>query len=284
MEPLNAEWSDPVLINSGANGRIYEVKNEEGRGFILKKMIPNPGGSSFKEEVCNQNYASRFGLSPRVFDFWSCSNCEARMMVMEKAGVMDLDQYFNLLLKDANKEKVCNFVYLVATFYFMIRALNFLGIIHLDTHFKNVMIQYKNGEGDNPLIIDFGMSTFYKDYIRELKDKICSIENSMTVLPELIPIAIDMMKNNVTGTINLTNPGVVSHNEILEMYKEIVDPNFIWENFTIEEQNQILDSKRSNNCLDTTKLIQDNGDIKHIKQAIKECLEKMANCKSVVNN
>ena len=57
-------------------------------------------------------------------------------------------------------------------------------------------------------------------------EKICSISNSITVLPELIPIAIDMMRNNHSGTINLTNPGTISHNEILEMYKEIVDNDF----------------------------------------------------------
>ena len=55
---------------------------------------------------------------------------------------------------------------------------------------------------------------------------ICSIPNSMTVLPELLPKVLDMMKNNVTGTMNLTNPGFISHNEILEMFKEIVDPKF----------------------------------------------------------
>ena len=59
---------------------------------------------------------------------------------------------------------------------------------------------------------------------------------------------------NLTGTINLTNPGAITHNEILAMYKEIVDPTFTWENFTVEEKNQILASERSNNLLDTTKL------------------------------
>jgi dTDP-4-dehydrorhamnose reductase len=48
--------------------------------------------------------------------------------------------------------------------------------------------------------------------------KICSIKNSMTVLPELLPYIVKMMEQNITGTINLTNTGLISHNEILEMY------------------------------------------------------------------
>lgn len=105
-------------------------------------------------------------------------------------------------------------------------------------------------------------------------EKICSIPNSMTVLPELIPIAIDMMNKNLTGTINMTNPGVISHNEILEMYKEIVDPNFTWTNFTIEEQNKILYAKRSNNFLNTSKLKKLYPNVKHIKDAVRDCLIK----------
>ena len=55
---------------------------------------------------------------------------------------------------------------------------------------------------------------------------ICSLPNSMTVLDELLPYAIEMSKNNITGTINLTNPGVITHNEILKMYRDIIDPAF----------------------------------------------------------
>jgi 3,5-epimerase/4-reductase len=103
-------------------------------------------------------------------------------------------------------------------------------------------------------------------------EKICSIPNSMTVLNELLPIAIDMMVRYNIGTINLTNPGVISHNEILDMYKEIVDPEFTWKNFTIEEQDAILQSKRSNNHLDTTKLETLYPDVKNIKDAVKNIL------------
>ena len=76
----------------------------------------------------------------------------------------------------------------------------------------------------------------------------------MTYLPELLPIMVDMAVKKKTGTINLTNPGVISHNDILEMYQKKVDPSKRWENMSIQDQNAILKSKRSNNWLDTAKL------------------------------
>ena len=105
-------------------------------------------------------------------------------------------------------------------------------------------------------------------------EKICSIPNSMTVLPELLPKILDMMKNNVVGTINLTNPGLITHNEILEMFREIVDSNFEWKNFSLEAQQKILSSDRSNNFLDTTRLETLYPDIQNIKMSVRECLKK----------
>ena len=102
--------------------------------------------------------------------------------------------------------------------------------------------------------------------------KICSIKNSMTVLPELLPIVLDMMRNKTIGTMNLTNPGLISHNEILDMYKEIVDPTFIYENFSAEEQRKILACDRSNNYLDTSRLESLYPTVRNIKDAVKDCL------------
>ena len=103
-------------------------------------------------------------------------------------------------------------------------------------------------------------------------DKICSIPNSMSVLPVLIPIMINMMKDKKEGTYNFTNPGVISHNEILEMYRAIVNKDFTWTNFTIDEQNKILASKRSNNYLETTK-IEEYCSVMNIKDSVRWCLE-----------
>ena len=104
--------------------------------------------------------------------------------------------------------------------------------------------------------------------------KICSIPNSMTVLPELLPYMIDMADRKITGTVNLVNPGLISHNEILEMYKNTVDNNFAWENFTIEEQDLILAAKRSNNFLDSTKLESLYPNVTNIRDSVANVLKK----------
>lgn len=112
-------------------------------------------------------------------------------------------------------------------------------------------------------------------------EKVCSIPNSMTVLPELLPKIIKLMNDNVKGTLNFTNPGTISHNEILEMYKNYVNPNFTWKNFTIDEQNKILASERSNNLLDTKRLESLLPEVRHIKDAVEDILRNYNNKKSV---
>lgn len=101
---------------------------------------------------------------------------------------------------------------------------------------------------------------------------ICSIPNSMTVLPELLPKVVDLMTQKKTGTLNLTNPGLVSHNQILTMFKEIVDPQFTWKNFSVEQQNKILASERSNNFLETKLLQEWVPEVSNIQDSIRECL------------
>jgi dTDP-glucose 4,6-dehydratase len=93
-----------------------------------------------------------------------------------------------------------------------------------------------------------------------------------------------MMQDSVTGTMNLTNPGLISHNEILEMYRDHVDPHFTWENFSLEEQAKILASERSNNFLDTSRLEKMFPQIKPIKESVREMLENYKINKCVTEN
>jgi len=119
--------------------------------------------------------------------------------------------------------------------------------------------------------------------------KICSVPNSMSVLDELLPIVIKMMNAGITGTVNLTNPGIITHNEILEMYQKHVDPEFTWTNFSIEEQRKHLLCDRSNNHLDTTILEMFAPEVRHIRDAVEDTIKKYnplkkCNTNNVVNS
>uniref|UniRef100_A0A7N0SVV8 UDP-glucose 4,6-dehydratase n=1 Tax=Kalanchoe fedtschenkoi TaxID=63787 RepID=A0A7N0SVV8_KALFE len=99
-------------------------------------------------------------------------------------------------------------------------------------------------------------------------NKVVNIPNSMTVLDELVPISIEMAKRNLTGIWNFTNPGVVSHNEILEMYKKYINPDFTWANFTLEEQAKVIVAARSNNEMDASKLKKEFPELLPIKDSL----------------
>jgi len=88
-------------------------------------------------------------------------------------------------------------------------------------------------------------------------ERIVNIPNSMTVLDEMLPASLAMAKKGLVGVYNFTNPGVISHNECLDLYIKYIDPTYHYTNFTVEEQSKILKAGRSNNELDTTKLMAD---------------------------
>jgi nucleoside-diphosphate-sugar epimerase len=104
--------------------------------------------------------------------------------------------------------------------------------------------------------------------------RICSIPNSMTVLDDFFPIFLDLMHRKKTGTWNCTNPGLISHNEVLEIYRALVKPDFTWENFNLTEQAKILKSDRSNNLLDTTLIESEYPNLKNIKESVADVISK----------
>ena len=92
-----------------------------------------------------------------------------------------------------------------------------------------------------PISDDLAPRNFITKIVRY--DRVVNVPNSMTVLEEMMPASVAMAEAKLCGIYNFCNPGAVSHNEILDMYKEIVDPTFVYENFTIEEQNKILEGQ-----------------------------------------
>lgn len=109
-------------------------------------------------------------------------------------------------------------------------------------------------------------------------DRVVNVPNSMTVLSELLPASLIMAEKGLTGIYNFCNPGAISHNEVLDLYKKHIDPNYTYTNFTLEEQDKILKAGRSNNTLDHTKLMAAVGgdcEINEIHVAMEKCFERM---------
>ena len=97
--------------------------------------------------------------------------------------------------------------------------------------------------------------------------KVCDIQNSMSVLPELLPNIIGLLNKGIIGTINFTNPGSISVNEILHLYKDIIDNDLDMENMENEKFQEF-------NCnLDTIKLQNLCPNIKNIKDSIIDILK-----------
>jgi len=109
-------------------------------------------------------------------------------------------------------------------------------------------------------------------------ERVVNIPNSMTVLTEMLPASLAMAQKGLVGVYNFCNPGVISHNECLDMYTKYIDPTYTYKNFSLEEQSKILKAGRSNNELDSTKLMKDMPEgivINDIKTAVELCFQRM---------
>ena len=91
--------------------------------------------------------------------------------------------------------------------------------------------------------------------------------NSMSVLNELLPLAIEGALRKLTGVYNFTNPGVISSSEIRQLLKDYCCEDFEWEGFAPEEQSERLVA-RSDCELDGKKLQQIFPDIMNIKSSL----------------
>uniref|UniRef100_A0A914W4T7 dTDP-D-glucose 4,6-dehydratase n=1 Tax=Plectus sambesii TaxID=2011161 RepID=A0A914W4T7_9BILA len=84
--------------------------------------------------------------------------------------------------------------------------------------------------------------------------KIFDIPLSITVLPDCLPILVDLMEKRVGGNLNLMNPGPLSLHDILQLYKQCVDPNLKdYERIGVEsEVGQRLKETKAHCTVDTT--------------------------------
>ena len=111
---------------------------------------------------------------------------------------------------------------------------------------------------NNPISSDINdPNNFLKKLITE--QYIYDISSSISVMDELIPLSINLMKNKVIGTFNFVNSDIISYNEILTLYKNICDNNFSWKSDS---------QSKTNYCYLDSSLLELNYKVMPIKDAI----------------
>ena len=72
------------------------------------------------------------------------------------------------------------------------------------------------------------------------------------MLDAVLARLVELCERGEIATANICNPGAASHNQILEMHRNIIDPEFSWQGFTREEQDTLLVAEHSSNRMDTS--------------------------------
>lgn len=104
--------------------------------------------------------------------------------------------------------------------------------------------------------------------------KVISVPNSVSIIDDFITAALRLMELRRTGVYNVTNPGAIEHREILDAYKELVDPAFSYELMSLDELGKIIKAGRSNCVLSTAKLAAEGIMLPHIRDAIRTTLHR----------
>ena len=106
--------------------------------------------------------------------------------------------------------------------------------------------------------------------------KIIDVENSVTVIEDMIKAFRGLLEKRAAGIFHVVNPGTIRHREIIAMYEEIVDPTHT--NEWINEDDLVAlglaSKKRSNNIMQSNNLEAIGISMRPIKEALRDTLEK----------
>lgn len=111
--------------------------------------------------------------------------------------------------------------------------------------------------------------------------KVVDVENSVTVVPDLLDVCYQLIQKKGEGIFHCTNPGTIRHKEIISLYEELVDPSHKNEWITEEDlvRQGLAVKKRSNNFMSSSRLAELGIEMRDIHTAIRDVMEKYAKAK-----
>lgn len=108
--------------------------------------------------------------------------------------------------------------------------------------------------------------------------QIVDVENSITVVEDMIQVFHQLLEKKAVGIFHVTNPGTIKHREIIKLYQEFVDPskNPIWISEEELVAKGLAEKARSNNKLQSKNLERLGMVMRPIQEAVRETMKKYA--------
>jgi 3,5-epimerase/4-reductase len=108
--------------------------------------------------------------------------------------------------------------------------------------------------------------------------KIIDVENSVTIVDDMIMAFRALIDRKIAGIFHVTNPGTMKHRELIDLYHEFVDPNHTNEWISNDDlvKQGLATKGRSNNFLKSDKLASVGIHMRPVKEALRNTMEKYA--------
>lgn len=107
---------------------------------------------------------------------------------------------------------------------------------------------------------------------------VIDVENSITVIDDMVHVFYELMKKKAPGIFHVTNPGTIKHREILKLYEEFVDPSHTCEWIANDElvTRGLATKGRSNNFLASERLAEFGITMRPVHEAVLDTVQKFA--------
>lgn len=108
--------------------------------------------------------------------------------------------------------------------------------------------------------------------------KVVDVENSITVVPDMIEAFRQLLEKKAAGVFHCTNPGSIRHREILALYEELVNPAHTNDWITEGELVAcgLAAKKRSNNIMQSRNLEKFGIRMRPVQTAVRETMIQYA--------
>lgn len=113
--------------------------------------------------------------------------------------------------------------------------------------------------------------------------KIIDVENSVTIIEDMISTFYQLLEKRATGIFHVTNPGTMKHRELVSLYEEMVDPSHTNEWISNDQlvAQGLAKKGRSNNFLSNERLAEYGIHMRPVQEALRDTMEKYAQAKKI---